>query len=264
MTMIKALSLAATLLACFVLPIHGQPPDVWNPQGLTMERAELERLLDDLGQIANSGGYSGRIRDGAERDAELIQGRLNEGDFRLGDQIRLTVTGESGIPPTLPVEPGPRITLPTIGAIPLNGVLRSELELHLTRELSRFIQAPMVQATSEIRVSIQGAVGAPGFYTAPADMLISEALMLAGGPGQTAALEEIRIERAGDVLWDGSEVRDLLTEGRTLDQLNLRGGDQIFLPPQTGNFWNSTWGNVARWTLAGVSTAVFGYRIFRN
>jgi polysaccharide export outer membrane protein len=244
-------------------PIRGQSWVTWDPQGLIMVREELEVLLGRLNDVADSPGYSGRIRESARRDAELIQARLDEGDFRLGDRVRISVQGEPDIPAELPVEPGPQITIPVIGPISLRGVLRSELEPHLIRELSRFIQAPIVSAEALIRVSIQGSVTAPGFYVIPANMLVSEALMLAGGPSQAADLEGIRIERTGESLWEGDEMRMVLAEGRTLDQLNLQAGDQIVLPAvEAGNFWNSTWGAVTRWGLAVGSTVLFGVRIF--
>lgn len=235
----------------------------WNPEGLIMQRSGLEELLTRLEAVAASSGYSGRVRESARRDAELIRQRLEGGDFRVGDQVQIRVEGEPDIPPEVPVEPGPRIVLPVIGPISLEGVLRSELEDHLTRELGRFIQDPVVDAEARIRVSILGAVGQPGFYTAPAYMLVSEALMLAGGPGQESDMEEMRIERAGNVLIDGDEMRQILAEGRTLDQLNLRAGDQILVPAvEEGSFLQSGWGTVLRWGLGIGTSVLFGVRMF--
>jgi protein involved in polysaccharide export with SLBB domain len=194
------------------------------------------------------------VRESARRDSERIRDRLANGDFRVGDRVTLRVEGEPDIPPVLPVEPGPRITLPVIGSLSLAGVLRSELQDHLTRELGRFIQDPVVQAKAEIRLSIQGGVGAPGFYTVPADILIGEALMLAGGPGQ-ADLEELQIERSGQVLWEGDELQAVIAEGYTLDQLNLQAGDQIMLPVDEGEGLGIGWGDVLRWGV-GIATSV--------
>lgn len=254
---------AITLLVLFVPSIQAQSSLDWNPQGLTMQRDELEELLGRLNDVANSPGYSGTIRESARRDAALIRDRLEEGDFRVGDRVRISVAGESDIPPELAVEPGPKITIPVIGSISLAGVLRSELQEYLTQQLGLYIQNPVVQADAEIRLSIQGGVGAPGFYTVPADMLVGEALMMAGGPGQASDLNELRIERGNQRLWEGEELQEVIAEGRTLDQLNLQAGDQIVLPgQQPGSFWNSTWGTVTRWGLAIGSTVLFGVRIF--
>jgi protein involved in polysaccharide export with SLBB domain len=128
------------------------------------------------------------------------------------------------------------ITLPLFGDIPLTGVLRSEIEEHLTQELGRFIRNPVVRAEGLLRVSIQGSVGSPGFYVVPANMLLSEALMVAGGPG-TSNLDGLRIERGTERLMEGDDLREAVRQGRTLDQLNLQAGDQIYLPPTAGGIW---------------------------
>lgn len=250
---------AALVVAC-VVPIQAQTAADWDPRGLKMERAELEDLLVRLEQAAGSSAYSSRIRDRARRDADLIRDRLSLGDFRVGDRVELRVEGEPDIPESLPVEPGPRITLPVMGSISLAGVLRSELEAHLTKELGRFINDPIVRAESQIRLSIIGSVGIPGFYTVPADMLLGEALMHAGGPGGNADLANVRIERAGQRLWGGEELQEVIAEGRTLDQLNLRAGDQIVLPARAPG-GSSLW-RIGRWGLAVATSVFFGVRVF--
>lgn len=252
-----ALLLAAALCA-FAFPLHAQSGPEWNPQGLKMERSELENLRDQFERVVASPGYSQRIRDQAARDAAIIRDRLVMGDFRIGDRVILRVEGEPDIPERLPVQPGPRITLPRMGSISLEGVLRSELEEYLTDQLGRFLQNPVVQAGSEIRISIMGSVGSPGFYTVPSEMLIGELLMHAGGPGGNADLEKLRIERLGESLWSGDEMQEFIVEGVTLDQLNLRAGDQVVLPEQTGP---SIWGRVARWGLATAATVFLGVRV---
>ena len=132
----------------------------------------------------------------------------------------------------LAVEPGPLTNVPTLGPISLQGVLRSELETHLETEIGRFILSPRVEAHALIRVSIAG-VGQPGFYTMRADVPLSEAVMLAGGPG-AADPGEIRIERGEEVLWSVEELLAPVADGRTLDELGLQAGDRIILPELAG------------------------------
>ena len=259
--MIKlALPMAILALPLIVDSVRAQTTDLFA-QGLTMERADLVITLEHLEGVAESSAYSGRVRESARRDLERIRDRLENGDFKVGDRVTLRVEGEPDIPPTLPVEAGPRITLPVIGPITLAGVLRSELQDHLTRELGRFIQNPVVQAKAEVRISIQGGVGQPGFYTVPADILVGEALMLAGGPGQGDLLD-LRIERGEQVLWEGDELQAVIAEGRTLDQMNLQAGDQIMLPVDDGEGIGIGWGDVLRWGLAIGTSVIFGSQIF--
>lgn len=257
-----ALLAALCALSTSVSPVEAQSAarGTWDPRGLTMERGELESLLGELEAVTASSGYSSRIRDRAERDAIAIRERLAQGDFRTGDRVVLRMEGHPDIPAELPVLPGPRISLPVWGTINLAGVLRSELKDHLTRELSRFVQDPVLEAQSLVRLSIQGNVGNPGFYTVPSDMLLGEALMHAGGPGGSADLDNIRIERTGERLWGGTELREIIAEGRTLDQMNLRAGDQIFVPARG----TSNWGRVARWTAGAAGSVLIGWLTFRG
>ena len=214
-----------------------QVPIDADPASSMRSREELQELLERYQDALASPAYSEAAKAGIRQDALRVQDRLENGDFRVGDRIALRVEGETGIPDTVAVETGPKIILPLFGDIPLDGVLRSEVEGHLTEELSRFIRDPRVQAKGLLRVSVQGAVGQPGFYVVPADMLLSEALMAAGGPGNSN-LDGLRIERGTERLMEGQDLLDAVREGRTLDQLNLRAGDQIYLPAtSTGGIW---------------------------
>ena len=111
-----------------------------------------------------------------------------------------------------------------------------------------------------MRLSIQGAVGAPGFYTVSTDLLIEQALMRAGGPAGTANLGKLRIERGSEVIMEGGEVQQALIEGVTLDQLNLQAGDQIYLPLETQNTMLRT---VGRYAAMIALPLIFGIRAIR-
>jgi polysaccharide export outer membrane protein len=193
-------------------------------------RSDLERLLDEYEQALASPAYSESTKRTIRADADAVRGRLRDGDFRVGDRVVLYVEGEPDLPDTVQVQPGPSIALPVFGEIPLNGVLRSEISAHLTKELSRFIRDPIVRANGLMRLSVQGAVSRPGFYTIPAEMLVGEALMVAGGPGPQANMDGISIERGAQTLLEGDPLQEAIRQGLTLDQLNLQAGDQIVVP----------------------------------
>ena len=188
-----------------------------------------------------------------------IRERLELGDFRVGDRIVLGIQGENQGSETVIVEPGREITVGGMGRISLTGVLRSDLQSHLTREIGRFMRNPVIRTTSLIRLSIQGRVGRPGFYVIPATALLGEVIMQAGGPGQGADLENVQVERSGEVLLDGAELQAAFAEGRSVDQLNLRAGDQITVP---GTTTSSIWSLVGRYALIFASTLFLGVRAF--
>jgi hypothetical protein len=232
-------ALPAFIVLALAPALHAQALPTASSGGSTRSRSDLESLLVEYQQLEQSPAYSEDLKAEARSRAAQIRERLQEGDFRLGDAVVLFVQNEPTLPDTISVQSspeGPVITLPVFGEIALRGVLRSELEAQVTETLSRFIRDPVVRAEGLMRLSVQGAVGQPGFYVVPADMLVSEALMAAGGPAQNADLEDMRIERGPDVLLQGSVLQEELRLGTTLDQLNLQAGDQLVLPADTGGF----------------------------
>ena len=74
--------------------------------------------------------------------------------FQVGDQISLQVDGDTLFTKTLTVGPGPALTLPVIGVIPLAGVQRVDVETYLTQQLGRYMKSPVVHAKALVRLSI--------------------------------------------------------------------------------------------------------------
>ena len=228
----RTLFLLTTLVWAGVGPLEAQLLPIGDPGSSVRTRAELERLLAEYEQALSSPAYSEAVKRSVRNDAEVIRGRLTDGDFRVGDRIVLSVQGEPNIPDTVAVEAGPVIVLPLFGEIPLHGVLRSEITAHLTEAFSHYLRDPVVRATGLTRISVQGAVGRPCFCTVPAEMLIGETLMVAGGPSPVANMEGIRLERGARILLEGDALQEAIRRGLTLDQLNLQAGDQIVVPQQ--------------------------------
>src|SRR2546430_8168551 len=114
--------------------------------------------------------------------------------FQVGDQISLQVDGDTLFTKTLTVGPGPALTLPVIGVIPLAGVQRVDVETYLTQQLGRYMKSPVVHAKALVRLSILGEVEHPGFYAVAAGVGIGDALMVAGGPTRDAKVGDWRLE----------------------------------------------------------------------
>jgi len=193
-------------------------------------RAELEESLAWHQALVDSAGIDEDERMKAIAAIEQIQTRLVDGDFRVGDQLVFFVENEPEFPDTLIVEAGPSVLIPNVGTVSLKGILRSELQDHLTRELSRFLRFPIVRVRPTIRLTMGGTIGRPGFYTFPAGLPIGDAIMLAGGPTGVSRMGSIKILREGGVLYSGDEVTRSIAQGDTFDQLGLRPGDEINIP----------------------------------
>src|SRR5258707_6809379 len=125
-------------------------------------------------------------------------------DFEQGDQIFLEVEGDSQFTHAFSVGPGPALTLPVIGAIPLTGVRRADVETYLTQQLGRYMKNPAVRAKVLVRLGVLGEVEHPGFYTVLSGAVVSDALMAAGGPTKDANFTGARIERDGKGIFVGN------------------------------------------------------------
>ncbi len=154
------------------------------------------------------------------------------GDFHVGDRVLLTVDGEQQLSDTFTVVPGPALDLPTIGTISLAGVRHADLQSYLTQAIGRYVRDPSVHATAMIRLGVLGEVQHPGFYSLPAQSLMSDALMAAGGPTNKANLARAKIERDNRPAVAPDSLARALTGGLTLAELGLRSGDQIDVPAQ--------------------------------
>ena len=208
-----------------------------------------------LGLGATRQALEARAAHADAREAAAIRARLARGDFRVGDRILLTVEGEKELSDTFTVGQGGQLTLPLIGKVPLEGVLRSELQDYLKHRLAQNLRDPDVQTRAFVRLSIQGAVTHPGYYGVPADALLSDALMAAGGTAPEANVTKLRIERDGKAIWAGKALQQAIAEGRTLDGAGLVAGDQIIVPKRGG----TTAGDVMRFgtVLLGIPITIY-------
>ena len=162
--------------------------------------------------------------------APLAAQSRNGNAVQVGDRLLLQVVGEQQLSDTFTVRDGPSITLPDIGAVPLAGISRADVELYLRQQLSKYLNNPDVHARVLIRLSIVGEVEHPGFYAVPADLVLADAMMRAGGPTREADLPKMRIERDGQVVWEGGRLQKALAQNLTVDQLDLHGGDLVVVP----------------------------------
>ena len=167
------------------------------------------------------------LREAKRADAWLIRERLRMGDFHAGDRIALVVEGHSTLTDTFTVRAGRALSVPDLPEIGLTGVLRSELHEHLTREIGRYVREPKIRVVPLMRVAVLGKVGRPGFYAVPADALLSDAIMIAGGPGGDADLAKSVVRRGDERVLRERDVSVALSDGMTLDQLDVRSGDEI-------------------------------------
>ena len=189
-------------------------------------RQELDSLASRL-ELEAGASTDSVLATWKRSRARLIRTRLADGDFRPGDRIYVSVTGPQPFSDTVSVRTGDSITVPGVVDVGLQGVLRAELEPKLGKAVNALFRGATVRAKALVWVAVLGGVGKPGFYAVPADIVVGDALMRAGGPLPTANLEKVVINREGQELYNRDDVKAVFAQGITLDQLELRSGDQI-------------------------------------
>lgn len=233
---------------------HSAPPSsvllpVGESQHAEATRAQLQALAVTTDQEA-AANTDPAIRQQKQMQAATIRTRLRDGDFDVGDRVFLTIRTDSMVNDTVVVRAGRMIRLPNLPDISLAGVLRSELQDYLTTQLARYIKRPEVQTTSLVRVAVMGAVSKPGFYQLPADIALADAIMIAGGPTSNADVDRTQVKRGNDVVYSSTLLGQEVAKGATLDQLNIRPGDQILI----GERHKTNWGLVA--SIVGISAGL--------
>jgi protein involved in polysaccharide export with SLBB domain len=219
-----------TLLLSFDQALSQNAPIV--PGRLNATRAELQALLAQHEQAEKSPASTSQMRGRARYEASLIKQRLEHGDFQVGDRIAITVDQEPAMSDTVTVGQDLTIDLASGERLSVRQVLRSEVHGLLQQAIAKVVKNPVVRTETFLRIGIMGAVGAQGFYVIRSDALITDVLMNAGGLSGTANLEKIKIERDSETIWEGEALKDAITQGRTVDQLNLMAGDMVTVPQQ--------------------------------
>jgi protein involved in polysaccharide export with SLBB domain len=233
------LMLLVTATACAssrgssVLPV--QPP-MSDSMRAGPSRAELEAMAAQADRDAQA-ATDPDVKRQKQAEAASLHDRLTNGDFHAGDRIALVVRGDSTLTDTVTVRGGRVIQLPNLPDISLQGVLHSELDPYLTKELAKYLRNPEVRAQSLIQIAVLGPVGKPGFYNLPTDLTLTDAIMLAGGPGQQSNVNDTRIVRSNKEVYGSEAVQRAFTSGTTLDQMSLRAGDQIVVGEKGKKDW---------------------------
>ena len=171
--------------------------------------------------------------------ATLVRARLANGDFQFGDRVLIRVDGESQLTDTFTVNQAGDLELPQLGVVALHGVLRSELQGRVQEHLARFLRNPVVQVRPLMRLLVEGDVMHPGFYVVAPQQALADVITQAGGLTQRAKPLDMRVERGDELIWSGEPLRKALGSGYSIDQLNLRAGDRVFVP-ERGN-GDKTW-----------------------
>jgi polysaccharide export outer membrane protein len=167
-------------------------------------------------------------------------GPPGSGGYLLGpeDVLEITVWGHSDLTRVVPVRPDGQVAVPLAGTLPASGRSVESLTEDLTRAFTKYIVNPqvtvIVKEFRKVRVSVLGQVAHPGTFTLPPGARVLDAVSIASGVNDNAALNQVQLVRAS------GENRPLSLEGLLLQQdmrqnLVLEPGDTILIPEDTKN-----------------------------
>jgi hypothetical protein len=243
-------ALAFALLAAAARS-SAQVPDGTGQAGSLVTRDALERQHRAAIESVSIDGVSRDVRERKRHEASEIEERLRDGDFRLGDRIVFELAGEPSLSDTLVVRTGLIVRIGTLDSVSLQGVLRSEVQQHLTAKLTKYFKDPKVKAAPLVRLAVTGGVLRNGYFHVRPDITLSDLIMSAGGPTPKANLDQVTIRRDGRELMKVSG-----STGVSLDQLGVRGGDELVVAEKHG----ISWMNIVQGAgiLLGVAVAIVG------
>jgi protein involved in polysaccharide export with SLBB domain len=224
----SAAFLASILLVSVAWTGQAQNAPQRPPRDGFATRAELNALAAQAERAVADPSLSVENRSYQQVTASNLRRRLREGDFQPGDRIAVALEGPIKFRDTVLVRSSSTILIPELPEISLAGVLRSELHDQVLREVKRYVRDPEIETTPLMRLTVTGAVVHPGFYSIPADALLSDLVMAAGGPTANAAYRRSQLRRGTEDL-PGESVVAALSGGLTVDALLLRSGDELLV-----------------------------------
>lgn len=219
-------------------------------------RADLEALAAMSERQSRDAAVDDATRERKRLEGEALRERLRDGDFQVGDRVVLRVRGDSSLTDTFTVRAGRTLQLPSLDELSLVGVLHSELQDALTRHIGRYVRNPEIETASLMRLAVVGRVNRPGFLSVGPSSLLTDVIMLAGGPTGDADLTTTVIRRGTAEVWSKKDVRVAMSQGMTLDQLHLRAGDEVVVGERRRRGFGSTAQVLA--TVTGLVVAIVG------
>lgn len=206
-----------------------------------------------------------RIADslGRREEAFQIRARLNDGDFDVGDVIIASYEGPQLLGlngrDSLIVTAGRVLSMRApLGDLELRGVLRSEISDLIAQRIAKYYKDEVVRVTPMLRLSVSGAARSPGFYQVRPDEPLSDVIMRAG-QGAGADLRSVEIKRGMQTVWQSADVQTAFSEGLTVEQLELRAGDEVVIGTDTGAAHRAVWVYVAQIGLTVFSAVLISF-----
>lgn len=154
--------------------------------------------------------------------------------LRPGDLVRITIWREEDLSGEFPVGSDGTVVLPLLGERRVTDVSLTRLRESLLQDYRQQLRNPAIEITALRRINVLGEVNKPGLYEVDPTITLAGAIALAEGATSSGDLERIRVVRDGEV------IRQRVGPGSTLQAIDIRSGDQIFVGQRSWFNRNST------------------------
>jgi polysaccharide export outer membrane protein len=151
-----------------------------------------------------------------------------------GDQILVSVYGETTLTQTVNVLPDGYVDLPLVGRVRLAGKTTEVARRDVARALMQYIRKPVVSleivTQGQMTALVLGDVKTPGKYSLRSTAKLSDAIAAAGGldGSLVGALPVARVQNDGAAVRTAS-LEALLRDGDTTQDLPLRDGAVVYV-----------------------------------
>ncbi|MBD2014287.1 SLBB domain-containing protein [Microcoleus sp. FACHB-53] len=163
-----------------------------------------------------------------------------------GDRVRVDVFDVPEYSGEFAVLVDGTLNLPVIGAVTVRGRTLQQASETISQLYARYVRRPLVTvgllAPRPVTIAIAGEVNRPGTYTAGAQAgggagttagqfpTVTQAITLAGGITQSAAVGEVKLRRRNSPTTYTINLWALLNQGDISQDVALRDGDTLFIP----------------------------------
>ncbi len=158
----------------------------------------------------------------------LVTTSVSDYSLRPGDVLSINVWGQEAFSGQFQIDENERFLYPVLGEISTSNLTIAQVRDTLTAGLETLFNNPFVTVSPRFRVSVLGHVSLPGLYTIDPTLTAIDVVAMAGGPSVNGNLNDIRLRRMNETESIDYEAED--TRGRTLREIGVRSGDQIYVP----------------------------------
>lgn len=231
------------LVTCMVLLAGTAPLESQERPELTLFRTR--RWLDSAATAVERQAASakGDTKASLEAEAKAMRQRLTVGDFYPGDQVVVELYGgEEPFRDTLSVRAGQELIIGRYPPFSVKGVLRSELDSSLTTQVRRYLTQPLVRTTPLARILVTGGVARPGYLIVRSDLAVTDVVTRAGGLTPASLVNKSQVRRSNERVIEQDSMAVVLQTGMTIDQADIRAGDEIRIGEKKQTNWlNMIW-----------------------